>query len=542
MPTVQSEPSVLTDRYRNKGTAFTSDERDRLGLHGLLPATIETLDLQLERVLHQYDALTNELDRYDFLRSLQELNSVLFYAFLQSDLEKYLPVIYTPTVGAACSRWSDRHGIHHGLYLSWPNRNRIEQILEATTQGRPIDLIVATNGERVLGLGDLGAGGMGISIGKLAIYSAVGGVNPATTLPVQLDAGTDNEDLLANPLYLGWRHRRVRGEQFDELVDNFVTALRKFYPHAVLQWEDFATADAERLLQRHRHSVSSFNDDIQGTATVTTAAILRGLRASKTPIAELRAVIVGAGSAGCGIANTIIDVLCAEGLTTEEAKQRCWLVDRDGLVHDGLSNLTAAQKPLARSQSEAQSIANGGSQSLAAVVNHARPHALVGVCAQPKIFSKEVVLAQARHIERPIVLPLSNPNSRAEAVPADVLNWTDGRALIGTGSPTPDITIRETTYKISQVNNVYAFPGIGLGAIAAGAPTISKEAFLAATDAIARFGTDHNVLLPPIARAPEVCRAVAHAVSNTIDKSLLNSRHLATPISDLVWEPKYRPA
>lgn len=532
---LRSVVSLVEDRYRNKGTAFTESERDQFRLHGLLPPGIETLELQIERVQSQYAALGSDIERHLFLRSLQESNSVLFYSFLQRDLSAHLPVIYTPTVGEACQRWSAQYGTRHGLYLSWPLRHRIDEILEAATQDLRVDLIVATNGERVLGLGDLGAGGMGISIGKLALYSAVGGLNPATTLPVLLDAGTENEHLLNDPLYLGWRHPRVRSAQLDELVDAFVSAIAKRYPHAVLQWEDFATEDAERLLLRHRTTTSSFNDDIQGTACIAAAAILRGLRVANTPATNLRVVIVGAGSAGCGIASAVTSLLERKGLTPEDAKSRCWLVDRWGLVHLGQENLSPGQRAFARTQAEHSQMA-GSSGSLVEIVNHVKPHALVGVCAQPGVFARDVITAQASHVQRPIVLPLSNPDSRAEAAPANVLEWTEGRALVGTGSSQPAIRVGGQLHRIPQVNNVYAFPGIGLGALSAGSPTITDQILNSATDAIVEFGDPGSGLTPSINDAPAVAREVARAITAESHES---ARTNPRPIDELTWDPAY---
>jgi len=533
--------SFIEDRYRNKGTAFSNAERDRHGLHGLLPAGVETLETQLRRVDRQYKALSSDIDQHRFLRALQELNSVLFYAFVQTDLEAYLPVIYTPTVGDACQSWSEQYSAGHGVYLSWPNRHRVGEILAKAAHGRNIDLVVATNGERVLGLGDLGAGGMGISIGKLALYSAVGGVDPATTLPVLLDAGTDNEALLADPLYLGWRHHRVRGAEFDELVDAFVDSLRDWCPTVVLQWEDFGRDDADRLLQRHRSRLCSFNDDIQGTSAVAVAAILSGLRTTEVPLADARILIVGAGSAGCGIANGLTSTFEDLGVAAESASGRVWLSDQDGLVHEDQDGLTKQQRRLARPASEvAEASPDCDIGSLSGVVSHVKPHVILGVCGQPGVFDEVVIRTMHQHVQRPIVLALSNPTSRTEAVPEDVLLWTKGEALVGTGSPFSPVVVDGKEHRVAQINNVYSFPGVGLGAVAVSATKITDRMLTAAAMAIAEHGDDTDALLPPVGATPAVAREVALAVATASGSEMSPSEsELRQQIDRVSWKPEY---
>src|SRR6056297_3975629 len=457
--------AILADRYVNKGTAFTTQERRRLGLDGLLPPVVEDLETQLQRVDVEYRSKATDLGRHVFLRALQDRNSVLFYAFLERHLAELLPIVYTPTVGLACQQWSRIYRRERGLFLSWPQRDRVEELLDNAVGDLEVDVVVVTDGERVLGLGDLGIGGMGIPVGKLALYTAGGGVDPARTLPVMLDVGTDNDALLSDPLYLGWRHQRVTGDEYDELVDAFVDALRRRFPHVLLQWEDFAQQHANRLLERHRDRICSFNDDIQGTAAVTVAAIVAGMATASVPIEELRLVVVGAGSAGTGIARQAVRAMVAAGMAEQDALERCWLVDRHGLLHDAMSDLLDFQQPFARRWDEvARWDSDGdGEIGLQDVVEQVGPHALVGVTGQPGIFTEEIVRAQAAAVERPIVLPLSNPTPRAEAIPADVLAWTDGQALVGTGSPFDPVTIRGRSVPIAQVNNVHVFPGVGLG-------------------------------------------------------------------------------
>lgn len=539
---------LLADRYLNKGTAFTVAERNAFGLHGLLPPVVENLTTQLERVSFEYEQKDTDLERHVFLRALQDRNSVLFYAFLAQNLDGLLPVVYTPTVGVACEQWSRIYRRERGLFLSWPQRDRVDELLENAVGDREIDVVVVTDGERVLGLGDLGIGGMGIPVGKLALYTGGGGLDPSRTLPVFLDVGTNNEALLSDPLYLGWRHARVRGDDYDELVDAFVAALQRRFPNVLLQWEDFAQLHANRLLARHRDHICSFNDDIQGTAAVTVAAIVAGLVTSDVSITELRLVIVGAGSAGTGIANQAVRAMVAGGLAHDDAVARCWLVDREGLLHDGMDALLAFQQPFARAWHDVAAWDDDadGSIELLDVVERVAPHALVGVTGQPGIFTEAIIRSQASGVDRPIVLPLSNPTPRAEAIPADVLEWADGRALIGTGSPFGPVTVHGRTIPIAQVNNVHVFPGVGLGVVATQARAVSDAMFTAAATTIGDLAAQNSDggLLPPIAESRNVAREVAIAVARAaIDDGLaapLTDDELAARIDSTAWHPVYR--
>jgi malate dehydrogenase (oxaloacetate-decarboxylating) len=539
---------LLADRYVNKGTAFTEAERHELGLDGLLPPVIEDLSTQLDRVTFEYSSKQTDLERHVFLRALQDRNSVLFYAFLNQNLESVLPVVYTPTVGVACQQWSRIYRRERGLFLSWPQRDHVDELLENVVGDREIDVVVVTDGERVLGLGDLGIGGMGIPVGKLALYTAGGGLDPSRTLPVFIDVGTNNEALLSDPLYLGWRHNRVVGDDYDELVDAFVGTLRRRFPNVLLQWEDFAQQHANRLLARHRGQICSFNDDIQGTAAVTTAAIVAGMVTSKVPITELRLVIVGAGSAGTGIANQAVRALVAGGLAHDEAVARCWLIDRNGLLHDRMERLLPFQQPFARSWDEVSDWDDDGDGSieLLDVIGRVAPHALVGVSGQPGIFTEAVIRAQASGVARPIVLPLSNPTPRAEAIPADVLVWTDGAALVGTGSPFGPVTVHGRSIPIAQVNNVHVFPGVGLGVVAVQASAVSDAMFTAAATTIGDLAArnDDGGLLPPITESRNVAREVAMAVGRSaMAEGLaepLTDAELTERIDSTVWHPVYR--
>ncbi len=543
--------TLLTNRYLNKGTAFTVDERDQFGLHGLLPPIVESLDTQLQRVRAAFDAAHGDLGKHIFLRALQQNNSVLFYRFLHDQLDELLPIVYTPTVGLACEQWSRTYRREHGLYVSYPDRHRIPELLTNALRNRgPVDVVVVTDGERILGLGDLGVGGMGIPIGKLALYTAVGGIDPSRTLPVVLDVGTENDQLLSDPLYLGWRHRRLRDDDYDNFVMTFVDTLRAHCPGVLLQWEDLAQRNATRLLEQHRERICSFNDDIQGTAAVTTAAIVTGMKATGIPLRHLRTVIVGAGSAGVGIARQLTATLVAEGIAPDEAKRRCWLVDRDGLLHDQLSNLQPFQADYIRDYNEVAHLADErGRVHLTDVVGHVAPHALIGVTGQPGLFTEEVVRSMASHTKRPIVLPLSNPTPRAEANPCDVLAWTNGTAIVGTGSTFGDITLGNERHTISQVNNLYVFPGLGRGVLAAEATQVTDAMLAAASTAIA--ATTENQpgqpvsLLPPITYAPAVAEAVAFAVATQAVRDGVapprSTDEIATRVHQRHWIPEYRP-
>ena len=546
---------LLANRYHNKGTAFTSEERDRYRLNGLLPPVVEDLDTQLLRVRTEFDAAHGDLARHIFLRALQATNSVLFYRFLVDNLEELLPIVYTPTVGLACQEWSRMYRREHGLYVSWPDRHRVAELLDNALSPddghRGVDVVVVTDGERILGLGDLGVGGMGIPIGKLALYTAVGGVDPERTLPVFLDVGTENEELLSDPLYLGWRHRRLRDDDYDQVVLAFVDALRARCPSVLLQWEDFAQRNANRMLNAHRDRICSFNDDIQGTAAVGVAAIVGGMRIIRTPLTDLRVVIAGAGSAGIGIARQATSALVSAGLTVGEARGRCWLVDRDGLLHDRLDGLQDFQAEFVRPWESVASLADGdGRVSLLAVVRAVAPHALVGVTGQPGLFTEAVIRAQAETVIRPIVLPLSNPTRSAECIPAQVLAWTEGRALVGTGSPFPAATVGTDSYPITQVNNLYLFPGLGRGVVAVGASRVSDSMLSAAATAIGsiapRDAAAPLTLLPPLTQVGDVADAVALAVARqAVDEGLaahLDDEQIVEAVEAHKWRPQYRQA
>ncbi|MFS0737471.1 NAD-dependent malic enzyme [Sphingomonas sp. 1P06PA] len=523
--------ALLADPLTNKGTAFTSEERDRLGLHGLLPPHVGTLEGQIARRRRALEALPDDFHRYAFLRELQDTNEVLFQALIQSDLSRMLPLVYTPTVGEGCQRFSEIWRRPRGLFLSWPNRDRIADILADPALDR-VKVIVVSDGERILGLGDQGAGGMGIPIGKLALYTACAGFHPAEVLPILLDVGTDNAALRDDPLYVGWRHARVRGAEYDAFVDRFVTAVGTRWEDVLLQWEDFAGANAYRLLDRYRDRLLSFNDDIQGTAATAVGTLMSAVARAGGRLEDQRVVLVGAGAAGTGIAELAIRAMIAQGMTEGAARGAIWAVDRMGLVVAGQPGLTPAQAAIARpaAQVAAWTRDADGAISLAEVVRRVRPTVLLGTSGRAGTFTEEAVRAMAAGTLRPIILPLSNPTTHAEAHPANLLAWTEGRAIVGTGSPFG-------VAGVAQVNNVHIFPGVGLGALACGARAISDGMFLAAARALADAAAQADALLPPIESLRDTALSVAQAVAAQALSEKLESR--PPDFSNVSWRPTY---
>jgi malate dehydrogenase (oxaloacetate-decarboxylating) len=536
---------LLSDARLNKGTAFTDAEREAFGLHGLLPPTVSSMDGQVSRRLQAFREFSTDLERYAFLRDLQDTNETLFYALLARNVEELLPIVYTPTVGAGCASFSRLFRKPRGVFLSMPHRASIRHILDNPQFDRT-EVIVVTDGERILGLGDQGAGGMGIPIGKLALYTACGGIDPATALPILLDVGTDNEVNLADPLYVGWRHRRVRGKDYDDFVEEFVSAVEARWPHVLLQWEDFAKANATRLLQHYRGRLCTFNDDIQGTAAVATGALLAAIAVTGVPLAEQRIAIFGAGSAGSGIAALLRRAMVDAGLDPREAARRFYLVDRDGLLIEGMADIMPFQRDFVQPRAAVASWTTGECISLADVIANARPTALIGVSGQAGAFSEPVVRAMAAHNRRPIVFPLSNPVSCAEATPADIERWSEGRAIIGAGSPFPPLRRNGADVRIDQTNNSYIFPGVGLGAVAVQARRITDTMFMAAAKALAALSpARHNPaanLLPPVTALRDVAIAVAIAVGEQARKEGLTAEtSVDHAVHAKVWTPRYVP-
>jgi malate dehydrogenase (oxaloacetate-decarboxylating)(NADP+) len=529
---------LLHDPRLNKGTAFTEAEREALGLRGLLPPHLLTQEEQLVRVLESFRRQPTPLAKYVYLTALQDRNEHLFYRLVTSHIEETLPIIYTPTVGEACVEFGHIYRRPRGLYLTLEDRGRVRQILRNWPVAR-VGMIVVTDGERILGLGDLGANGMGIPIGKLSLYTACAGVDPELCLPVALDVGTDRGELREDPLYLGVAHPRVRGEAYDSLVEEFVMAVQDVFPGAVIQFEDFATDNALRLLARYRDRVCTFNDDIQGTAAVTLAALYSAGRVTGRPLAEEKVLFLGAGSAATGIGDQIVSALRGEGLSEAEARRRCWFVDRGGLVTAGRTDIAEYKRPFAHEHPAAP--------DLRSAVEALRPTALIGVSAQAGGFDETTVRLMARINQRPIILPLSNPTSRAECSAEEAYRWTDGQAVFASGSPFPPVVLGGRTLEPRQANNAYIFPGLGLGLIAAGARRVTESMFHVAARTVAdRTSADslsRGALLPPLSDIRQTSAAIAVAVARlAYDEGLATTPRpadLAAAIMAMMYDPEY---
>ncbi len=535
--------ALMAEPRLNKSTAFSVAERSELGIGGLLPDRVETLDDQLARTSVEFDRLHDDLERHVYLRALQDHNEVLFYRFVRDHLTSTLPIVYTPTVGLATQQFSRIYRRARGLFLSYPQRDRMTAQLDSIDGD--VDVIVVTDGERVLGLGDQGAGGMAIPIGKLSLYSAFGGIDPARTLPIMLDVGTNNDDLLSDGCYLGWRNPRIGDADYSSFVEQFVTTLDKRFPGVLLQWEDFAERHATSLLHTYRNRILSFNDDIQGTAAVALAAIRAAVRSSGAPMAEQRFCIAGAGSAGTGIAAMIRDALLADGVS--EPLRQLFMLDSRGLIHDRRPDLQPHQADLAHPFDAVSGWAGADRpDDLATVVSQSEATVLIGVTGQPGIFTEPIVASMLATVERPIIMPLSNPTSRAEATPADVLAWTDGRAIVATGSPFDDVVHAGVTHRISQSNNVYVFPGLGLGAVAVGATAISDGMLMAASSTVADACGDltpNSGILPPLDEVPSVSGRIASAVARVaVEEGLadeMSGADIDQKVATYRWSPSY---
>jgi malate dehydrogenase (oxaloacetate-decarboxylating) len=534
----------------NKGTAFSADERNTFRLHGLLPPHVGSLDEQVARRMKVLRAFATDFERYAFLRDLQDANETLFYALVTRNIEEVLPLVYTPTVGEGCQRFSEIWRKPRGVFLSYPNKDKIREIL-ADPRYDKVRVIVVSDGERILGLGDQGAGGMGISIGKLALYTGCAGIHPEQTLPVLLDVGTNNQDRLNDPIYMGWRHPRIDEADYDAFVEEFVSAVVERWPDVLLQWEDFAGHNAGRLLERYRDRLCTFNDDIQSTAAVAAATLMAAVKVTGAPLTEQRVALLGAGSAGCGIANLILKAMIEAGAEEQTARRNFFAVDRYGLLVEGMDGITSAQAPFVQPKAAVAdwTLHKPGEISLLDVVTNAKPTVLIGVSGQAGTFSEPVVRTMAQHVERPIIFPLSNPTSRSEATAEQLVAWTDGRALIGSGSPFFPVDWKGETYRITQTNNSYIFPGMGLGILASGAKRVTDGMFMVAATTLSRMGTvgddGQPRLLPPIADLREVSLTMAKAVARQAQDDGVAERcdlaELDARIEAYVWEPHYRP-
>lgn len=512
-------PALLETPLLNKGSAFTSEERSNFNLEGLLPQNIETIEEQAERAYRQFMAFGNDMDKHIYLRNIQDTNETLFYRLLTNHLTEMLPVIYTPTVGKACEEFSNIYRRARGLFISYPDKDRIDDMLQNATK-QNVKVIVVTDGERILGLGDQGIGGMGIPIGKLSLYTSCGGISPAYTLPVVLDVGTNNPQRLNDPMYMGWRHPRITGEEYDAFVDEFIQAVKRRWPNVLLQFEDFAQKNAMPLLNRYRDELCCFNDDIQGTAAVTLGCLIAASRAAGSQLRDQRVAFLGAGSAGCGIAEQIVAQMKAEGLSDEEARAQVFMVDRFGLLTDQMPNLLDFQSKLVQKHDKLQNWDLSSDMiSLMDVVRNGKPTILIGVSGQPGLFTEEIIREMHAHCPRPIVMPLSNPTSRVEARPEDVIRWTDGAALVASGSPFAPVLHNGETYPIAQCNNSYIFPGIGLGVLASGARRVTDAMLMTASRALADCSPlasqGEGSLLPCLSEIQRVSKYIALQVAKT---------------------------
>ncbi|MFC0117394.1 NAD-dependent malic enzyme [Pseudoalteromonas xiamenensis] len=543
-----SGPNLLETPLLNKGSAFTQRERETFNLAGLLPPRYETIEEQVERCYQQYRSFEDNLNKHIYLRAIQDNNETLYYRLVRDHLEEMMPIIYTPTVGDACESFSDIYRSSRGLFISYEDRHHIDDILRNATKNK-VKVIVVTDGERILGLGDQGIGGMGIPIGKLSLYTACGGISPAYTLPVMLDVGTNNEKLLNDPMYMGARHKRISQEEYDEFLDIFIKAVKRRWPSVLLQFEDFAQPNAMPLLKRYRDEICCFNDDIQGTAAVTVGSLLAACRVKGAKLSEQKVVFVGAGSAGCGIAEQIIAQMVSEGVSDEQARSQIYMVDRFGLLTEGMEDLRDFQAALVQKKNVIGDWSYSGEfASLLDVMHCAKPDILIGVSGQPGLFTEQVIRAMANGCEQPIIFPLSNPSRQVEAHPKDVVEWTDGKAIVATGSPFGAVEWNGKTHTIPQCNNSYIFPGIGLGVIAAKASKVTESMLMVASETLAASSPLANKgsgsLLPPLTEVESLSREIAFAVAKkAMEEGValeMEDDAIHHAIKKNYWLPEYR--
>jgi malate dehydrogenase (oxaloacetate-decarboxylating) len=548
VPISYSGPTLLNTPVLNKDCAFTQEEREAFGLTGLLPQHFESLDTQVKRAYRQFLSFEEPIHQHIYLRRIQDHNETLFYRLISEHVEEMMPIIYTPVVGEACERFSEIYRHQRGLFISYPDKDRIEQILANVTKPN-VKVIVVTDGSRILGLGDQGIGGMGIPIGKLSLYTACGGISPAYTLPITLDVGTNNPTLLNDPLYMGWQHERIEQAEYDAFVDRFIQAVKQKWPKALLQFEDFEQKQAQPLLSRYQDQLCCFNDDIQGTASVTLGTLIAACHAKKSSLAEQRVVFVGAGSAGCGIAEQLLAHMQQSGLSREQALSQIYIVDRDGLINASMKTLTPAQETFAHSNEiYADWQFEGKYPDLATIMEEVKPTVLIGVSGQAGLFSEVLIKTMHRHCERPIIFPLSNPSKKIEAHPQDILVWTKGQAIIATGSPFEAIEYAGKQYSIPQCNNSYIFPGIGLGVVAAGITRITDEMLMVASEALAAMSPlirhGEGALLPSLTEIAEVSKKIAFEIGLLAQRQKvaveISEEALWAQIEANFWVPHYR--
>ena len=543
-------PSLLETPLLNKGSAFSGRERLNFNLIGLLPPRYENIEEQVKRAYMQYKSFDQPINKHIYLRAVQDNNETLFYRLLNEHLVEMLPIIYTPTVGEACEHFSDIYRSARGIIASYEERQFMDEILRSVTKDR-VKVIVVTDGERVLGLGDQGVGGMGIAIGKLSIYTSCGGISPAYTLPVALDVGTNNKTLLDDPYYMGTRHPRIEKAEYDAFVDDFINAAQKRWPGVLIQFEDFAQPNAMPILQRHREHVCCFNDDIQGTAAVTLGTLLSACRKKGEALRDQKVVFVGSGSAGCGIAELIINAMVIEGLTDAHARSRVFMVDRFGLLTEGMIDLLDFQERLVQPSSalkEWRLTSGSDYASLMDVISNTKASILIGVSGKPGLFTEEVIRQMLAGCPRPIILPLSNPSQHVEAHPQDVVTWTDGKAIVATGSPFEAVEHNGKPFEISQCNNSYVFPGVGLGVISCKAKLVSDEMLMIASTTLADLSPGQedqsSAVLPALTALPQISRKIAFkvakaAIAQDLAREMTDDELLAS-IERNFWTPAYR--
>jgi len=539
---------LLNRQGLNKGTAFTEEERTEFGLHGLLPPYLETLNEQVVRAFEAYSRKDDDLERHIYLRALQDTNEILFYRLLLEHIEEMTPMVYTPTVALACEQFSHIYRRPRGLFISYPLRNSIPQLLR-NRPNKNVDVIVVTDGERILGIGDQGAGGLGIPIGKLSLYTLIGGIRPERTLPIVLDVGTNNPERLNDPEYLGWRHERITGEAYFDFVDQFVQAVKQELPGTCLQWEDFATPHARPILTRYRDQLLTFNDDIQGTSAVALGAILGAVKVTGKNLTEQQIVMLGAGSAGIGVADGLRAALKEEGLSEEESRRRFWVVDKDGLLHSGRKDLSSEQSVYSQPQNRVADWprTSNGNIGLGDVIGKIEATILIGLSTVGGAFSETVVREMARKVERPIIFPLSNPTSRSEAKAEDLISWTDGRALVASGSPFDSVSYGWRKIPIAQCNNIYIFPAMGLGVVASSARRVTESMMLAAARTLAAnspaLKDASGSLLPPLTELRSVAAEIAFAVGIEAVKDgvapKISEDELRERVLKTQWTPAY---
>lgn len=540
-----SGPTLLNIPLLNKGCAFSREERETFGLLGLLPQRYETIEQQVERAYQQYSSFDEAINKHIYLRATQDSNETLFYRLVNEHIEEMMPIIYTPTVGDACERFSEIYRRARGLFISYPDRYDLDAILANVTKNN-VKVIVVTDGSRILGLGDQGIGGMGIPIGKLSLYTACGGISPAYTLPIMLDVGTNNQLLLDDPLYMGWHHPRIEQAEYDEFLDLFIQAVKSRWPEVLLQFEDFNQTNALPLLNRYRDELCCFNDDIQGTAVVTVGTLLAACRRRNVPLSRQTIVFAGAGSAGCGIAEQIITQMCAEGLSELQARSQVFMVDRAGLLVSNMASILDFQFSLSKDEGQiADWSYEGQYPSLLETVRYAKPTILIGVSGQSGLFTQTIVETILAACDSPIILPLSNPSKRIEATPEQLLVWTKGRAIIATGSPYQPVEYEGQIYSIPQCNNSYIFPGFGLAVVAAKIRHISDEMLMIASEVLAKGSTSASAsLLPRLSDIAQLSKEIAFAVSQVaFEQGLaepMTDEALKASIDSQFWLPEYR--